>query len=93
LTASTVQTLKPFIEKYLPDLFQLIKTETEFTKIFMIAYQYAVTNTSQLYSMIAGLILPLFNGQMKSENFLQDTADVLTQLSQLVQVAAAMNQP
>lgn len=84
--ASTTQELKPYIAQYLPELYNLIQNENDFTNIIMISYQYAITNSVQLYSLLMGIIMPIISGQQS--DMMVNGAKVLASLKQLAQVAA-----
>lgn len=84
--ASTTQELKPYIAQYLPELYNLIQNENDFTNIIMISYQYAITNSVQLYSLLMGIIMPIISGQQS--DMMVNSAKVLASLKQLAQVAA-----
>lgn len=84
--AATTQELKPYIAQYLPELYNLIQNENDFTNIIMISYQYAITNSVQLYSLLMGIIMPIISGQQS--DMMVNSAKVLASLKQLAQVAA-----
>lgn len=84
--AATTQELKPYIAQYLPELYNLIQNENDFTNIIMISYQYAITNSVQLYSLLMGIIMPIISGQQS--DMMVNGAKVLASLKQLAQVAA-----
>lgn len=83
--AATTQELKPYIAQYLPELYNLIKNENDFTTIVTISYQYAITNSVQLYSLVMGIVMPLISGQ-QSDMMVQGTK-LLASLNQLVEAA------
>lgn len=85
LMAATTQELKPYIAQYLPELYNLIKNENDFTTIVTISYQYAITNSVQLYSLVMGIVMPLISGQ-QSDMMVQGTK-LLASLNQLVEAA------
>lgn len=71
LSAAVIQDVKPYIQQYLPDLFPLVQYETDFTTIATIFYQYAVTNSVQLYTAVLGLIMPMITSAQSSEQIQQ----------------------
>lgn len=62
LNAAVTQDIKPYVQQYLPTLYPLIQNENDFTSIATITYQYAITNSVQLYSMVLSLIMPIITG-------------------------------
>lgn len=86
LMAATTQEIKPYIAQYLPELYQLIRDETDFTSIATIAYQYSITNSVQLYSMLMGIVMPIITGQQS--DMMIEGAKVFASLKHLAQAAA-----
>lgn len=84
--AATTQELKPYIAQYLPELYNLVQNENDFTTIMTISYQYAITNSVQLYSLLMGIIMPIISGQQS--DMMVEGAKVFASLKQLAQVYA-----